>query len=92
MFNIKMFNIKIQTDRTLGQVVKAKLHIENHTDKQTRTLSPKEKMEKKNIYIYIKYIYIYINAPKVHWLNFGKICCLFRYSTDVGYIKLIVEI
>ena len=31
-------------------------------------------------------------APKVHRLSFGMICCLFRYSRDTGYIKLIVEI
>ena len=31
-------------------------------------------------------------APKVHRLNFGMIRCLFGYSTDAGYIKLIVEI
>ena len=31
-------------------------------------------------------------APKVHHLSFGMICCLFRYSADAGYIKLIVEI
>ena len=31
-------------------------------------------------------------APKVHCLNFGMIHCLFRYATDAGYIKLIVEI
>ena len=31
-------------------------------------------------------------APKVHHLNFGMIRCLFRYSTDTAYIKLIVEI
>ena len=31
-------------------------------------------------------------APNVHYLNFGMICCLFRYSTDAGYIKLIVDI
>ena len=29
-------------------------------------------------------------APKVQRLNFGMICCLFRYSRDAGYIKLIV--
>ena len=33
-----------------------------------------------------------IVAPKVHHLNFGMICCLFKYSRDAGYIKLIVEI
>ena len=31
-------------------------------------------------------------APKVHHLNFGMICCLFRYSSDAGFIKLIVGI
>ena len=31
-------------------------------------------------------------APKVHHLNFGMVCYLFRYSTDTGYMKLIVEI
>ena len=30
-------------------------------------------------------------APKVHHLNFGMIYCLFRYSTDAGDIKLVVE-
>ena len=30
-------------------------------------------------------------APKVH-LNFGMIRCLFRYSRDAGYIKVIVGI
>ena len=34
----------------------------------------------------------FIVAPKVHHLNFGRICCLFRYSTDAGYVRLIVEI
>ena len=33
-----------------------------------------------------------IVAPNVHHLNFEIIHCLFRYSTDAGYIKLIVEI
>ena len=31
-------------------------------------------------------------APKVHHLNFGMIRCLFRYSGDAGFTKLIVEI
>ena len=31
-------------------------------------------------------------APKVHHLNFGMICYLFKYSRGTGYIKLIVEI
>ena len=63
-------------------MVKAKLYRQNHTKKHTHTHSQKEKKEK----------YIYLVAPKVHRLNFGMIHCLFRYPTDAGYIKLIVEI
>ena len=53
---------KTRTDRTLGQMVKAKLYRENHTQKHTHTHSHKEKKGKK---------YIYIVAPKVHLLNLG---------------------
>ena len=70
------------TDRNLAQMVKAKLYRQNPTKRHTHTPSQKEKKEE----------YIYIIAPKVHHLNFGMICCLFRYSTDAGYIKLMVEI
>ena len=45
---------KKRTDRTLGQMVKAKLHRLNHTKNHTHTHSQKEKKE---IYIYI-YLYI----------------------------------
>ena len=38
------------TDRTLRQMVKAKLYRQNHTKKHTHTHSQKE--EKENIYIY----------------------------------------
>ena len=31
-------------------------------------------------------------VPKVYRLNLGMIHCLFGYSTDGGYIRLIVEI
>ena len=31
-------------------------------------------------------------SPEVHCLNFGFIHCLFRYSTDAGYLKFIVGI
>ena len=72
---------KKRTDRTIGQMVKAKLYRQNHTQKHTHTHSQKEKKEKKNIL-----------APKVPCLNFGVIRCLFRYSTDTGRIKLTVEI
>ena len=74
------------TGRTLGQMVKAKVYRQNYTKKHTHThLEKEEKKEKKKKYIYIV-------APKVHHLNFGMIHCLFRYSTDAGYIRLTVEI
>ena len=41
---------KITTDRTVGQMVKAKLYRQNHTKKHTHTHSEKEK---KNISIYL---------------------------------------
>ena len=63
-------------------MVKAKFYRQHHAKMHTHTHSQKEKKEKS----------IYIIAPKVHHLNFGMIRCLFRYSTDAGCIKLIVEI
>ena len=45
---------KTQTDRTLGQMVKAKLYQQNHTKRHTHTHSQKEKKgnkRTKNIYI-----------------------------------------
>ena len=78
----KIIIIKQRTERTLGQMVKAKLYRQKHTNKHTDAHSQKEKKEKN----------IYIVAPKVHLLNFGMVRCLFRYSTNAGYIKLIVEI
>ena len=63
-------------------MVKAKLYRQNHTKKHKNTHSQKEKKEK---------IYIYHCSQSPPPL-FGMICCLFRYSTDAGYIKLIVEI
>ena len=47
----KLKKQKKPTDRTLGQMVKAKLCRENHTKQHTHTHSQKEKKEKKNIYI-----------------------------------------
>ena len=41
-------------DRTLGQMVKAKLYRQNLTQKHTRTHSQKEEKEKESIYIYKK--------------------------------------
>ena len=63
-------------------MVKVELYRQSHTQKLTHTHSQKEKKEKNT----------YIIAPKVYHLNFGMICCLFRYSRDAGYMKLIVEI
>ena len=57
------------------------IQTKSHKEAYTYTLTKREKG-----------IYIYIVASKVHHLNFGMICCLFRYSTDAGYIKLITEI
>ena len=44
---------KKRTNRTLGQIVKAKLYRQNHTNKHTHTHSQKEKKE---IYIYIAFL------------------------------------
>ena len=73
---------KKRTDRTLKQMVKAKLYRQNHTQKHTHKHSQKEKKGK-------KYIYRCSQSPPP---QFGMICCLFRYSIDAGYIKLIVGI
>ena len=43
---IKTKQQKNQTDRTIGQMVKAKLYRQNHTKKHTHTHSQKEKGEK----------------------------------------------
>ena len=40
-----------KTDRTLGQMVKAKLYRQNHTKKHTHTHSQKAKMGK-NMYVF----------------------------------------
>ena len=50
---------KKRTDRTLGQMVKAKLYILNHTEKHTHTHSHKENKGKR----------IHIIVPNVHLLN-----------------------
>ena len=72
---------KKKKDRTLGQMVKAKLYRQNHTQKHTNAHSQKEKKGKEI------YIYLCSQSPPP---QFGMIRCLFRYSTDAGYIKLIV--
>ena len=58
-------------------MVKAKLYRQNHTQKHSHTESQKEKEGK-------KYIYRCSQSPPP---QFGMIRCLFRYSTDAGYIN-----
>ena len=65
---------KYQTDRTLRQMVKAKLYRQNHTQKHTQTQSQKGKKGK-------KYICHRTQSPPP---QFGMIHFLFRYSTDAG--------
>ena len=69
-----------QTPTTYGK--SKAIQTKSHTEAQTYTLIKREK--RKNIYIY----YCSQSPPP----QFGMILCLFRYSTDAGYIKLIVEI
>ena len=57
----KKYTKKKWTDRTLGQMVKAKLYRQNHTQNHTHTQSQREKGKK----------YIYIIAPKARLLNLG---------------------
>ena len=73
---------KNKTDKqNPAQMVKAKLYRQSHTEAYTYTLT---KREKGKIYIY--------RCSQSPPPQFGMIYCLFRYSTDAGYIKLIVEI
>ena len=55
----KKTTTKKRTDRTLGQMVKAKLYRRSHTKKHTHTHSQKEKKEK-NLSIYLSSIYLSI--------------------------------
>ena len=68
-----------QNPRTNGEskVIQTKLH----TEAYTYTLTKRKKGE--------KIIYLCSQSPPP---QFGMICCLFRYSTDAGYIKLIVDL
>ena len=58
------------------------IQTKSHTEAYTYTLTKREKG---------KYIYIYHCSQSLP-PHFGMIFCLLRYSTDAGYIKLIVEI
>ena len=57
------------------------IQTKSQTEAYTYTLSKRENGK--------KYIYQCSQTPPP---QFGMICCLFRYSTDAAYIKLIVEI
>ena len=68
-----------QNPRTNGR--SKAIQIKSHTEAYTYTLT---KREKGKIYIY--------RCSQSPLPQFGVIRSLFRYSTDSGYIKLIVEI
>ena len=57
------------------------IQTKSHTEAYTYTLTQRENGK--------KYVYCCSQSPLP---QFGMICCLFRYSRDAGYIKLIVEI
>ena len=69
-----------QNPRTNGK--SKAIQTKSHTEAYTYTLTKREKG--KNIYIY--------RCSQSPPLQFGMILCLFRYSTDAGYFKWIVEI
>ena len=50
----KNYSKRRKTDRTLGQMVKAKLYRQNHTQKHRHTHSQKEKKGKKYISLFPK--------------------------------------
>ena len=68
-----------QNPRTNGE--SNAIQTKSHTEVYTYTLTKREKGE--------KIIYLCSQSPPP---QFGMICCLFRYSTDAGNIKLIVEL
>ena len=72
---------KKRTDRTLGQMVKAKLYRQNHTKKDTHTHSPKEKKGKN------MYISLFPKSTSI-WDDSLSI----QVFSRCRYIKLIVEI
>ena len=69
-----------QNPRTNGK--SKAIQTKSHTEAYTCTLLKREKGKE-------IYIYRCCQSPPP---QFGMIRCLFRYSTDAGYIKLIVEI
>ena len=68
-----------QNPRTNGK--SKAIQTKSHTEAYAYTLTKREKGEKN--------IYHCSQSPPP---QFGMIRCLFRYSTDAGYIKLTVEI
>ena len=78
MFEKKKTQMDGQNPRTNGE---SKAIQANHTEAYTYTLTKREKGE--------KIIYLCSQSPPP---QFGMIHCLFRYSTDAGYINLIVEL
>ena len=68
-----------QNPRTNGK--SKAIQTKSYKEAYTYTLPKREKVK--------KYIYHFSRSPSP---QFGMIHCLLRYSTDAGYIKLIVEI
>ena len=84
--NVKNYTKKKQQKKTDRQSPRTNgknkaVQTKSHSEAYTYTLTKTEKG--KNIYISLL-----PNPPP----QFGMIRCLFMYSTDAGYIKLIVEI
>ena len=69
-----------QNPRTNGK--SKAIQTKSHTEAYAYTFTKREKGKK-------IYIYHYSQSPPP---QFGMIHCLFRYSTEAGYIKLTVEI
>ena len=69
-----------QNPRTNGR--SKAIQTKSHTEAYAYTLTKREKGKK-------IYIYHCSQSPPP---QFGMIHCLFRYSTDAGYIQLIVEL
>ena len=64
----------------------------NYTKKEKNKETNKKTPERQNPRTNGKSKAIQTKSHKVHHLNFGMFRCLFRYSRDSGYIKLIVGI
>ena len=74
IFKLKTKQNKTRMDRTLGQMVKAKLYRQNLTQKHAHIHSQKKRKRGQ----------INISCSQSPPLEFGMIRCLFRFSSDAG--------